>query len=238
MSDWALLFSCEHGGNDVPPAYAPLFAGRRALLDSHRGFDLGALETAKILAAALKAPLFPAVTTRLLVDLNRSIGNPNLFSAITKPLPTARRQDILTAHYYPHRTAVARALAHLLTAGKTVLHVASHSFTPILNGNVRRCDVGLLYDPRRAKEKDFCRSWMRELAVRNDALILRRNFPYKGVSDGLVTAFRRQFGEQYVGVELEVNQRFLQEPTPILDTLRQHLAEALQQALSQPTIGS
>ena len=34
-----------------------------------------------------------------------------------------------------------------MSRGRRVIHISSHSFTPELNGKVRRADVGLLYDP-------------------------------------------------------------------------------------------
>jgi hypothetical protein len=38
--------------------------------------------------------------------------------------------------------------------------------------------------------------------------VLRRNYPYRGVSDSLVTHLRRHYGSRgYVGMELEVNQK-------------------------------
>ena len=229
---WALLITCEHGGNAVPPEYAPLFAGWRDLLDSHRGFDLGALETARVLARAVSAPLFAATTTRMLVDLNRSVGNKGLFSEVTRPLPRAGRQAILEAHYHPHRNAVAEAVEERLDIGRAVLHIASHSFTPRLGGVTRHCDVGFLYDPRRTAEKTFCLRWMRELAGLDPQLLLRRNYPYRGVSDGLVTAFRRRFGERYLGVELEVSQRFARGGGDALASINDHLAASLQAALA------
>lgn len=233
MSALALLISCEHGGNAVPPPYAPLFSGWRDLLGSHRGFDLGALDTARVLAAAAGAPLFAATTTRLVVDLNRSIGHRGLFSAITRALPRAARREILASHYHPHRDAVAAAVAERLNAGATVLHIASHSFTPRLHGVTRHCDVGFLYDPKRVGEKTFCIAWMRELACLDTDLILRRNHPYKGVTDGLVTAFRKRFGERYLGVELEVNQRFARGSDEALASIGEHLADALGRALGR-----
>ena len=37
---------------------------------------------------------------------------------------------------------------------------------------------------------------------------LRRNYPYRGVSDALVTHLRRRYGGRgYVGMELEINQK-------------------------------
>ena len=233
MSGSALLISCEHGGNQVPPAYAPYFEGWRDLLACHRGFDPGALETAQALARATGAPLFAATVSRLVVDLNRSLGHPGLFSEITKPLPRAVRQDIQDACYHPHREAVTRAVAELLDAGHTVLHLASHSFTPRLGAVTRHADVGFLYDPRRPAEKAFCLGWMRELTRLDGDLILRRNYPYRGVADGLVTALRRRFGERYLGVELEVNQRFVLGEPGSLARLNELLAEALLPALSR-----
>ncbi|HVJ30087.1 MAG TPA: N-formylglutamate amidohydrolase, partial [Gammaproteobacteria bacterium] len=39
-------------------------------------------------------------------------------------------------------------------------------------------------------------------------LTLRRNYPYRGVSDALVTHLRRRYGGRgYVGMELELNQK-------------------------------
>ncbi|MGD9608667.1 MAG: N-formylglutamate amidohydrolase [Desulfovibrionaceae bacterium] len=231
MSASTLLISCEHGGNAIPPVLAPLFRDWRDLLASHRGFDLGALATARVLAQATDAPLFPAMVSRLVVDLNRSIGHSNLFSEITKPLPRAKRQELLDSYYFPHREAVTRAVAERLAAGETVLHLASHSFTPCLGGVARRCDVGLLYDPRRPAEKTFCLDFQRQLARLDRAVLLRRNYPYRGVADGLVTALRKRFGERYLGVELEVNQRFAYAGEAHLSRLNTLLVAALTRAL-------
>jgi predicted N-formylglutamate amidohydrolase len=68
----ALLITCEHGGNSVPPRWRPLFRGHRALLDSHRGWDPGALPIARALAREMNAPLIYSTISRLLVELNRS----------------------------------------------------------------------------------------------------------------------------------------------------------------------
>ena len=235
MSASALLITCEHGGNEVPPAYAPYFADWRDLLVSHRGFDLGALATARALAAATHVALIAATVSRLVVDLNRSIGHPGLFSEITKPLPKAVRQAILADHYHPHRQAVTRAVADRIEAGQVVLHLASHSFTPCLAGVTRHCDLGFLYDPGRPAEKAFCLALARQLADLDRNLVLRRNYPYRGVADGLVTALRRRFGERYLGVELEVSQRFARAGEAALANLNGHLAEALRRALVRQT---
>ena len=205
----ALIITCEHGGNDVPPAYAPLFVGHEALLPTHRGWDPGALELAQQMATALRAPLFASTTTRLLIDLNRSIGHRQLHSEATRKLALISRQGIAMQHYRPHRDAVESAVADKIAAGQRLVHIASHSFTPVLGGVVRRADVACLYDPRRAGERLLASQWLAALRQRRPELQLRRNYPYEGKGDGLTSLLRKRHAPAvYVGIELEVNQRF------------------------------
>ena len=58
-----LVITCEHGGNFIPIAYKELFPDQE-LLDTHRGFDPGALSMAKALATAFAAPLVAATISR------------------------------------------------------------------------------------------------------------------------------------------------------------------------------
>lgn len=205
-----VLITCEHGGARVPAAYASLFAHRKRLLASHRGHDLGALPLARQLARALGAASLFATTTRLLADLNRSLGHPQLFSEITRALPPAERDALVERHWRPHRDAVAAQLSRLAASGRPVVHIAVHSFTPVLHGRRRPFGIGLLYDPAREPERQFVRAWQQALVDGAPALRVRRNQPYRGTSDGLTTACRRKLpASRYIGVELEVNQRLL-----------------------------
>lgn len=52
-----LVLSCEHGGNRVPGPWKDRFRGARDVLDSHRGWDPGALSLARSRARALDATL-------------------------------------------------------------------------------------------------------------------------------------------------------------------------------------
>lgn len=209
MRGSTLLITCEHGGRDVPAEYAPLFADHQALLETHRGWDPGALELAQQMAAAFEAPLFYATTTRLLIDLNRSIGHPRLHSEATRRLSLAARRSLAVQHYQPYRDGVAAAVANRIAAGQRVVHIASHSFTPELNGVVRQADVAWLYDPRRAGEAALARQWLTALKRLRPELKLRRNYPYEGKDDGQMSQLRkRHAADAYVGVELEVNHRF------------------------------
>jgi predicted N-formylglutamate amidohydrolase len=224
----ALIITCEHGGNEVPAAYTPLFAGHEVLLPTHRGWDAGALTLAHQMATACDAPLFAATTTRLLIDLNRSIGHRQLHSEATRGLPLATRRDIAAQYYRPHRDAVESEVARLVAAGRRVVHVASHSFTPELGGVVRQADVAWLYDPRRAGECALAAQWLGALKHRRPDLKLRRNYPYEGKADGLTALLRKRHSDAaYAGMELEVNQRFVVAGGPAWTALRADIVEAL-----------
>ena len=227
----SFLITCEHGGNRIPAPYRRLFRGRRALLDSHRGYDPGALVVAKALARAFKAPLVTSTTSRLLVDLNRSIGHPQLFSAATRSAPAELRAKIVEQHYRPYRVRVERLVRQSVSRGRRVIHISSHSFTPELDGKVRRADVGLLYHPGRHGEAELCARWKASLAAFAPELRVRRNYPYAGKGDGLTSHLRLRFSSNaYVGIELEISQRIVLSAGRNWTALRRALIDSLRAA--------
>src|SRR6185295_15997629 len=144
----------------------------------------------------------------LVVDLNRSPHHKNVLSEYTRVLSRGDRTAVMAAHYWPYRNAVQGAVDRAVAARRAVLHVSSHSFTPVLHGEVRNCDIGFLYDPARSGEVRFIDAWYDALHAAAPELVLRRNYPYRGTSDALVTHLRRRHGDgAYAGVELEVNQK-------------------------------
>ncbi len=228
------LVTCEHGGNRIPARYRPLFAGSKALLASHRGYDPGALAVAKNLAATLQAPLFFSTTSRLLVDLNRAPGHPGLHGEAVRRAPAALRQEILARHYLPYRRQAEEAVAAALAAGHALIHISSHSFTPVLGKEVRNADIGLLYDPSRRGEAILCRRWQAALEKRAPGLKVRRNYPYRGTSDGLCRHLRRRFAaSRYLGIELEINQKRVFAGGAAWRELRRTLIAALLEALAK-----
>lgn len=198
------LFTCEHGGRAVPDEYQALFRGAEEVLASHRGWDAGALDVFNAIAPDHGDAAYPATTTRLLVDLNRSLHHPRVFSEYTCVLPPEARTDLAARCWRPWREAVAGTVAGWLDGGHRVRHVSVHSFTPVLGGQVRNADIGLLYDPGRETERVLCLRWQALLVERGWRV--RRNYPYRGNADGHTTAMRRRFGPRYTGIELELNQ--------------------------------
>jgi predicted N-formylglutamate amidohydrolase len=229
----SLVITCEHGGNRVPARYKGLFKGRAQILRTHRGYDPGALSLARHVARRHGAPLVSATVSRLVIELNRSIGHPALFSEITRALDPGEKQALLDRYYHPYRERVESALRQGIRRTGRVLHVSVHTFTPVLDGKPRRADVGLLYDPRRRREKLVCARMREALATLAPDLRVRSNYPYRGSSDGLTTAMRRRFPKsRYAGIEIELNQGLVRTGRQPLARAAGALTEALAVALA------
>ncbi|MCA9011187.1 MAG: N-formylglutamate amidohydrolase [Planctomycetaceae bacterium] len=209
------VLTCEHGGNRIPAAYKALFSGAQDVLDSHRGWDLGALRVAESMASRLDTQLFSSKTSRLLVELNRSIGHPSLFSEFTTNRPMVERQGIINRYWQPYRDQVTSHIDNLVQAGCRVVHLSIHSFTPIWESRPRKTSIGLLYDPRRSGEKLLCDLWKRKLKQEFPGFVIHSNQPYKGIADGFTTTLRRRFDldvhwpGEYNGIEIEINQSLI-----------------------------
>lgn len=228
------LVTCEHGGNEIPLEYRDLFAGQEDVLASHRGHDPGALELARELASTLSSESVFSTTSRLVVDLNRSLGHPRLFSDFTRRLPASERKRLVAEHHSPYRDRVEALVTTAVARGDRVVHLSSHSFVPVLHGSVRTADIGLLYDPSRPDEALLCAVWRQILSTLAPDLRVRRNYPYRGYGDGLTTTLRRRFPPaSYLGIELEVNHATFLGGGPAWDRMRQVLILSFQTALDR-----
>ena len=201
-----IVLTCEHGGNDIPETYKKLFPNDD-LLKTHRGYDIGALDLFQYLNP-LSDVSFYSKTSRLFVELNRSLHHKALFSELTKNLSKIEKYNIIQDYYLPYRLRVEDKINDYVNRGEKVLHLSIHSFTPQFNNKTRNCDIGLLYDPQQKKEQEFCKNLKSLLLQHNPNLNVRLNYPYLGKADGFTTFLRKQFPKNYIGIEIEVNQKF------------------------------
>ncbi|GHA31922.1 hypothetical protein GCM10007103_11960 [Salinimicrobium marinum] len=203
-----LILTCEHAGNKIPVEFRNLFPEGREVLESHRGFDPGAFDLFTHLKELSDFSHFQS-TGRLLVEVNRSLHHPNLFSEFSKTLSLESKNQILDQYYFPYRNEVENTIKDVLEKGVKVFHFSIHSFTPELNGVMRNADIGLLYDPARQEEKKISAALKEQLLKSNLKLKVKYNYPYLGKADGFTTWLRKQFPIDYVGIELEVNQKLV-----------------------------
>jgi predicted N-formylglutamate amidohydrolase len=168
------------------------------------------------------------------VDLNRSTGNPALFSRYTRDLPEEEKERLLERLWRPHRRRVEEAIREHVLRGRPVLHLAVHTFTPVLRGRRRSTDIGLLHDPARVAERRFCRSWQADMRRALPGLAVHLNAPYRGTSDGFGMALRPAYRDPlYLAVEIEVNQRFPRRGGPAWTRLKQSLADSLERLIGR-----
>jgi predicted N-formylglutamate amidohydrolase len=237
-----VLVTCEHAGNEVPPAWRHIFAdggpdglpseATEARLAGHRGWDPGALGVAARLSQSVAAPLLAWPITRLLVDVNRSRDAPDVFSSFTRDRPEAERAELLATVHAPFRASVERMIAAAIRSGHRVLHVSVHSFVDVLDDVRRDLDLGVLFDPARMWERRQAEAWSARLAADGSSWVIRDNEPYAGVDDGLTTAMRRRFAAgAYAGIELELRQSLVR-TSGQQRTVADQLAAALRPGLA------
>jgi predicted N-formylglutamate amidohydrolase len=219
----SLIITCEHGGNVVPNEYTYLFKDAETVLQTHRGWDPGALEMATRMAGQLGSPLFSQTVSRLLIEMNRSLDNYQLFSQYTDTLDAHQKEMLKEKFYFPYRRSIEDCVARL---ADPVIHLSIHSFTPVVNGVNRTVDIGLLFDPSRRTESRFCERLRAELTTALKTYQVMFNEPYLGIDDGFTTYLRTMYpDEHYAGIEIEVNQRFVN--TPQWTTIGDALSKAI-----------
>lgn len=204
------IFTCEHSGNLIPDQFSELFKTNSSLLNSHSGYDIGILDVFKIFTSHFNSPTFYTEISRLLIEFNRSLHHKDLFSHITKQLDENAKQSLINNYYLPYRENIFSTINKLIKKNHKVIHIAFHSFTPILNDKIRNADIGFLYDSKSINEKLFCKKWKRNVLIVSSSVKIRFNYPYRGIADGLTSYLRKIFGyNNYIGIELEINQKLI-----------------------------
>ena len=211
-----LVITCEHASNHVPTDGLVLGVPE-ALLRSHAAWDPGAREVATSLARAFDCPLELGRYTRLLVDLNRSPDNleqavPALCYGVAVPanegLTSDERRTRLQTYHAPYRVAVNAHVERAVETFGRCLTVSVHSFTPHLDPDNRRFDIGLMVDSDRAWEVDLAHRLIETLARHGRSSALNR--PYDGKADSILSGFRERWQSPvFLGIELEINQALM-----------------------------
>jgi predicted N-formylglutamate amidohydrolase len=148
----AWLVLCDHASNAIPPELGGLGLGE-AELARHVAWDPGAGGVAESLAKRLACPAFFGCWSRLVVDLNRAPEAGDLIlgenDGVTVhgnlPLPDAERERRIATYHRPYHLAIQQYLLALERQGVLPAIIAVHSFTPVLNGQARPWEVGVLW---------------------------------------------------------------------------------------------
>jgi predicted N-formylglutamate amidohydrolase len=143
----AVAFVCEHAGQHVPASL-----GRLGLapgeIDMHVGWDIGAGEVTRLLAARLGAPAIFQNYSRLVIDCNRPPAAPDSAPKVSHGVTVPGNRD-LSALAHWHRVAeifvpFQAAVDAVLVRHRRRLLLSIHSFEPVLGGKPRPWDIGFL----------------------------------------------------------------------------------------------
>ncbi len=232
------LVTCEHASHEIPQQYQSLFRDK-GVLKTHRGYDIGAIDYANVIAHELHAPLLSGEWSRLLIELNRSLHSNSLFSEYTKELSEQEKKYLIENYYTPYRTKVLHWIQSTLKNPKNlVVHLSCHTFTPVLDDIPRKTAIGILYDPLRKGEKHVSHALIQALREMPHAITpIHANRPYRGTSDGHTTFLRTVFPETvYLGIEVEIASNYLtneQKKERIFTEWIPYFVTALQQVVKE-----
>ncbi len=148
-----MLLVCEHAGNAIPSRLGTLGLSP-AELQSHIGWDIGALAVARKLAHTLPVELIYQEYSRLVVDCNRPLGVPDLIpeasAGVRVPgnlrLSDAQRAQRIREIWQPFSAIIKQTLDDREQRSAPTVLVCIHSFTPRLNGVDRPWHMGLLFN--------------------------------------------------------------------------------------------
>ncbi|MFO1429965.1 MAG: N-formylglutamate amidohydrolase [Candidatus Competibacteraceae bacterium] len=182
-----LLLVCDHASKAVPRRLNNLGL-RPEEVSQHIGWDPGAAEVTRRLAKRLDAPAVLSGYSRLVIDCNRSPGDPSSIAPQSDGVLIPGNQNVndaeadwrLETFFWPYHHTITNTLAHLWRHGLAPAFVSIHSFTPQLNGGPPRpWHVGILWnrDPRLALPV------LEQLRSRPE-LCVGDNVPYSGRETG------------------------------------------------------
>jgi predicted N-formylglutamate amidohydrolase len=236
------LVSCEHASNRVPARYRDLGLAP-ARMRAHIAWDPGAAALARMIAKRLRCPCHLGRWSRLVVDLNRSLGHEKLIASTSFGIAVPGNADLSPAehdrrvrlYHRPYRDAATADVERIIARSGVCVHWSMHSFTPVVDGVVRAADVGLLYDPARRRERELAHALRPLIAAHG--LRVRMNYPYRGTSDGFTTQLRARLPAiRYLAFEIEANQALLRTPAAVR-RLGRILTDAIATLHGQPGAG-
>ncbi len=143
---------CDHASPVIPRRLGTLGLSPQDR-ERHVAWDIGAASVARQLSRILHAPLALPGYSRLVVDCNRPLHEPEAFATQSEDVVITGNQSITEqekveradAFFWPYHDALHR-LVETRAAGDAVpVMVSVHSFTPISHGERRPWHIGVHY---------------------------------------------------------------------------------------------
>ncbi len=200
-----ILLVCDHASRRFPEVLGTLGLDPVALR-CHLALDIGAGALTERLATTLSATAVLCQYSRLIVDCNRLLMDPSAFLEFGDGIVVPGNRNLHPEDkkvradeiYWPYHGAVESQVERLGAAGRPPIFVAVHSFTPVLNGESRLWEMGVLWDTDRVTAEIFLHD------LREAGFHVGDNEPYsrKAPHDFTVDHHAESIGLPHVGIEV------------------------------------
>jgi predicted N-formylglutamate amidohydrolase len=200
-----ILLICDHASRRFPQALGTMGLDPVALR-CHLALDIGAGALTERLATTLNATAVLCQYSRLIVDCNRQLMDPSAFlefgDGVVVPgnrnLHPEEKQVRADEIYWPYHNAVESQVERLKAAGRPPIFIAVHSFTPVLNGESRRWEMGVLWDTDRVTAEIILHGF------REAGFLVGDNEPYSGKApqDFTIDHHAESIGLPHAGIEI------------------------------------
>ncbi|MBT8086027.1 MAG: N-formylglutamate amidohydrolase [Woeseia sp.] len=201
----SLLLVCDHASRRIPAALGVMGLDPPALR-CHLAWDIGAGALTEHLAKRLNVTAVLCNYSRLVVDCNRQLLDPQAFLEYSdgvivygnRGLSEEQKETRAREIFWPYHEAVAGQISRLQKLDATPAILAIHSFTPVFNGVFRPWEIGILWD-KDADVPDILIPALREAGFN-----VGDNEPYSGRApqDYTLDHHAEAAGLQHAGVEV------------------------------------
>lgn len=200
-----ILLVCDHASRKFPRELGTMgldpFARR-----CHLAVDIGAGALTEALAESLGVTAVLCEYSRLIVDCNRQLMDPGAFLEFGDGLVIPGNRNLrqedkeLRANsiYWPYHAAIDNEIKRFANVGVKPVFVSIHSFTPVMNGDSRTWEMGVLWDKDRPTAELFING------LREAGYLVGDNEPYSGKApqDFTIDQHAETIGLPHVGIEI------------------------------------
>jgi predicted N-formylglutamate amidohydrolase len=172
----------------------------------HLAIDIGAGSLTEYLSDSLGVTAVLAQYSRLVVDCNRELLDPGAFLEFGDGIIVPGNRNLSQADkdarareiYKPYHQAIDQQIARLQSLGPPPSFISIHSFTPVMNGETRRWEVGVLWDTDARLPDIFIDGFRKAGYITGD------NEPYSGKApqDYTIDHHAESIGIPHVGIEI------------------------------------
>jgi predicted N-formylglutamate amidohydrolase len=205
LAELPVLLVCDHASHRFPKSLGDMgldpFARR-----CHLAIDIGAGPLTEKLAASLKVTAVVQNYSRLIVDCNRQLMDPGAFLEYGDGIIVPGNRNLhqedkdlrASALYWPYHVAIDEQIERLASVGPPPAFISIHSFTPVLNGESRAWQIGVLWDKDEQLREIFLEGFRAAGYYTGD------NVPYSGKApqDFTIDHHAEEIGLPHIGIEI------------------------------------